>query len=126
LPTIRSLVHLSVAIAALLFVAAQAAADSTPVGPLPSGPVTTVTTDRGSFVAVAVPRQKASSGLVWRVARPLKPAVLRQVSEADVGASVVLVFRAAAKGSISVVLALTRGESSGKAVRAVTYRVRVR
>jgi hypothetical protein len=36
--------------------------------------------------------------------------VLRQVSEADVGANVVLVFRANASGTASVVVALTRGE----------------
>jgi hypothetical protein len=43
-----------------------------------------------------------------------------------VGTSVVLVFRAVGAGKASIVLALTRGESSGKAVRAVTYRVTVR
>ena len=109
-----------------LAVCAQAFADSTPIGPLPAGPVTTVSTSRGSLVAVAVPRQKASTGLVWRVARPVNARVVRQVSEADVGTSVVLVFRAVGAGKASIVLALTRGESSGKAVRAVTYRVRVR
>jgi hypothetical protein len=88
--------------------------------------VTAVDTQRGSLVAVAVPRQRASSGLVWRVARPVNGKVVRQASEADVGSSVVLVFRAVGVGNAAIVLALTRGESSGKAVRAVTYRVRVR
>jgi hypothetical protein len=109
-----------------LVLCGQAAADSTPIGALPAGPVTTVTTGHGSLVAVAVPRQKPSTGLVWRVARPLRTQVVRQVSEADVGSSVVLVFRAVGAGKASIVLALTRGESSGKAVRAVTYRVNVR
>ena len=104
----------------------QAAADSTPIGPLPAGPVTNVSTSSGSLVAVAVPRQKTSTGLVWRVARPVRAQVVRQVSEADVGSSVVLVFRAVGSGNASIVLALTRGDSSGKAVRSVTYRVRVR
>ena len=112
--------------AIFLVLCAQAAADSTPVGPLPAGPVTTVSTSRGSLVAVAVPRQKASTGLVWRVARPVSAQVVRQVSEADVGSSVVLVFRAVGRGNASIVLALTRGDTSGKALRAVTYRVRVR
>ena len=52
--------------------------------------------------------------------------ILRQLSEADVGPSVVLVFRAIGTGKTSVRVALTRGESSGKALRAVTYDVRSR
>lgn len=121
---LRGLPALAVVLA--LVVCAQAFADSTPIGPLPAGQVTTVSTSRGSLVAVAVPRQKASTGLVWRVARTVNARVVRQVSEADVGTNVVLVFRAVGAGNASIVLALTRGESSGKAVRAVTYRVRVR
>jgi hypothetical protein len=111
--------------AASLTGVSTAAADSTPVGPLPAGPVTTVSTERGSFVAVALPRQKASSGLVWRLARRVDPRVLRQVSEADVGSSVVVVFRALARGRSTVAFGLTRGESSSRAVRSITYRVQV-
>ena len=85
-----------------------------------------MSTTRGSLVAVAVPRQKPSTGLVWRIARPVSTRVVRQVSEADVGTNVVLVFRTVGAGNASIVLALTRGESSGKAVRAVTYRIGVR
>jgi hypothetical protein len=117
----------AVAIAAAgAFGAAAAPADSTPIGPLPEGPVTHVQTTRGSLVAVALPRQKEARGLVWRVARPVNARILRQLSEADVGPSVVLVFRAIGTGRASVRIALTRGESSGKAVRAVTYHVRSR
>jgi hypothetical protein len=122
-PVLRAL---TIGVVVALAICAQALADSTPIGPLPAGPVTAVSTSRGSLVAVAVPRQKPSTGLVWRVARPVNGRVMRQVSEADVGSSVVLVFRAVGAGNASIVLALTRGESSGKAVRAVTYRVRVR
>jgi hypothetical protein len=121
----RALTLLAVSAALALAVCAQALADSTPIGALPPGTVTTVSTERGSLVAVAVPKQKTSTGLVWRVARSVNGDVVRQVSEADVGSSVVLVFRAVGAGNASIVLALTRGESSGKAVRAVTYRVRV-
>jgi hypothetical protein len=63
---------------------------------------------------------------VWRVARAVDPAILRQVSEADVGSSVVLVFRATGVGTARVVLALTHGDSSPKAVRAAYYVVKVR
>jgi hypothetical protein len=122
-PVLRAL---TIGVVVALAICAQALADSTPIGPLPAGPVTAVSTSRGSLVAVAVPRQKPSTGLVWRVARPVNGRVVRQVSEADVANSVVLVFRAVGAGNASIVLALTRGESSGRAVRAVTYRVRVR
>jgi hypothetical protein len=49
--------------------AAPALASAPPVGSLPPGPVTTVTIKQGELLAVALPRQKASSGLVWRIAR---------------------------------------------------------
>lgn len=120
----RKLVAVLVSAASLTVVGA-AAADSTPVGPLPAGPVTTVTAERGSLVAVALPRQRSSSGLVWRQARRVDTRVLRQVSEADVGSSVVVVFRAVGRGRSTVAFGLTRGESSSKAVRSITYRVQV-
>ena len=66
---------LSVAVLALAG-AGAAAADSTPVGPLPKPAVTTVTTAKGSLVAVALPRQAPRTGLVWRVARPLDTRVV--------------------------------------------------
>jgi len=122
----RSRVALAAAAAAAsLWAVAGAAAASTPVGPLPKGPTSNVVAPHGSLVAVALPRQKASSGLVWRLARRLDPAVLRQVSEADVGANVVVVFRAARAGSVRVSFALTRGDASPKAVRAAYWSVRV-
>lgn len=106
--------------------ASSASADSTPIGPLPKGPVTTIETARGSLVAVALPRQNPSTALVWRVARRVDARVLKQVSEADVGSSVVLVFRATGKGKATIRLGLTRGDSSGKALRSATYQVQVR
>jgi hypothetical protein len=120
------LLRLLLIVAIPLTLTAEAGGDSTPVGPLPAGPVTTILTSRGSLVALAVPRQRPASGLVWRIARPVNPTVVKQVSEADVGSSVVLVFRAVRAGSAAIVLALTRGESSGSALRAARYLVRAR
>ena len=123
LPVIAAAVAIT---AASAFGATSAPTDSTPIGPLPKGPITHVETARGSLVAVALPRQNRATGLVWRVARPVNGRILRQLSEADVGSSVVLVFRAIGTGKTFVRVALTRGESSGKALRAVTYDVRSR
>jgi hypothetical protein len=117
------MVTLSVAVLALAG-AGAAAADSTPVGPLPKPAVTTVTTAKGSLVAVALPRQAPRTGLVWRVARPLDARVVRQVGEAEVGSSVVLVFRVVGRGRASLHFALTRGDTSPKAARAVRYDLR--
>jgi len=121
---VKTMVTLSVAV--LAFAAAgTAAADSTPVGPLSTPAVTKVTTAKGSLVAVSLPARPAGTGLVWRVARPLDARVVRQVGEADVGPSVVLVFRVVGRGRASLHFALTRGDASPKAVRAVRYDVRV-
>jgi hypothetical protein len=113
-----------IALAAATAAGAHAArADSTPVGPLPKGPVTTVGAKRGTLLAVALPRQQPSTGLVWRIARRLDARVIRQVSEADVGTSVVVVFKLVGHGRATVRFALTRGDASPKAVRSSTYRV---
>ena len=119
----KTMVTLWVAVLALA-AAGSAAADSTPVGPLPAPAVTKVTTAKGSLVAVGLPAQLARTGLVWRVARPLDTRVVRQVGEADVGPSVVLVFRVVGAGRTSLHFALTRGDASPKAVRAVRYDLR--
>jgi hypothetical protein len=113
------------AVAATAVLASPALADSTPVGPLPKGPSSTFSTHRGWFVAVALPRQAKSTGLVWRLARPVKTAILHQVSEADVGKNVVVVFNVSGSGTTSIVFALTKGDSSPKAIRAITTVVRV-
>jgi len=107
-----------------VLVPTSAVADSTPVGPLPRPTVTTVSTTKGSLVSLAVARRAASSGLVWRIARPLDGRIVRQVGEADVGSAVVLVFRVVGRGRTSITLALTRGDSSPRAVRAVRYDLR--
>jgi hypothetical protein len=114
------------ALVAAAAIAATSFADSTPIGQLPKGPTTTVDTTRGSLVAVALPRQKASTGLVWRVARQIDAKVIKQVSEADVGSSVVLVFRVTGKGDATISFGLTKGDSSRKAVRSAIYKVHSR
>lgn len=107
----------------VLTITATGHADSTPVGPLPAGPVATIKTEPNQLVAVALPRSSTSSGLVWRIARPYKTTVLRQISEADVAANVVLVFKVSGRGTTALVFALTRGDSSAKAVKSATQTV---
>ena len=110
--------------AAVAAVAAPAAsADSTPVGKLPKADVTTLTTTKGALFSIAVPTQLQPTGLVWRVARPMKATVVRQVGEGDVSGATVLVFRAVGRGKASIVLALTKGDTSPKAVAAVRYAI---
>jgi hypothetical protein len=104
--------------------AAVALADSTPIGALPRGPASTIAVQHGELVALALPQR--GGGRVWRVARPFDAKVLRQVSEANVGTSVVLVFRARSAGTTTVSLALTKGDSSSKALEARRFRVQVR
>jgi hypothetical protein len=103
---------------------ASAAADSTPIGPLPAGPVATLGVQQGEPVAIALPQR--AGGSIWRIARPFDTRVLRQVSEATVGTSVVLVFRANRAGQTTVSLALTMGDASAKALESRRFVVRVR
>jgi hypothetical protein len=115
-------------IAALIAASAAAAlspladASAPPIGALPTPTETLVQTHSGSLVSVALPRRADRE---WRIARNSDQKVMRQISEADVDGSVVLVFRAVGKGSTSVTLAETRGERA-KVFRAVRYTVRVR
>jgi hypothetical protein len=101
-----------------------ALADSSPIGPLPPGPVTSISAQRGELVAVALPQR--SGGHVWRVARPLNDNVLHQVSGANVGASVVIIFRARSAGATTVSLALTKSDTSTTALESRRFRVSVR
>ena len=68
----RTLVAVAVS-AALLAAGATAEASAPPVGPIPKGPVSAVTTQKSQLVAIALPRK--ANGLVWRLAmkRPLRP-----------------------------------------------------
>ena len=103
--------------------ATVALADSTPVGTLPAGPVATIDVQHGELVALALPQR--STGRVWRIARSFNTNVLLQVSEANVGTSVVLLFRAKSAGLTTVSVALTKGDSSAKALESRRFRVHV-
>jgi len=104
-------------------VAGARTAAAPPVGSLPSGPTSTIQTQVGQLVAFALPHR--SSGRVWRIARAIDSKVLVQVGEADVGANVVLVFKAKGKGTATVSFGLTRGETA-KAYEARRFTVNVR
>ena len=108
----------------VLALAAGARADSRPVGPLPPGPVSTTATAPTQLVAIALPRASNRSGLVWRLARRYNSHVVRQISEANVGRSVVVVFKVVGRGHTSLVFALTRGDTSTRAVKAIRHRIR--
>jgi hypothetical protein len=117
-----------IAVAAVLMVtlatmAVAGTASSPPVGPLPSGPTSTIRTQVGQLVAFALPHRP--NGRVWRIARTIDSKVLVEVSEADLGANVVLVFRATGKGTANVSFGLTRGERA-KAYEARRFTVSVR
>lgn len=112
-----------VALIAAAIVAASSLASAPPVGPLPAGPASTIQTRAGELVAFALPHR--SNGRVWRIANTVNANVLRQVSEADVGDQVVLVFRAAGPGKAVVSFALTRGERP-KAYESRRFTVNVR
>jgi hypothetical protein len=116
-------ITLSALAAGALLVVAGARASSPPVGPLPAGPTQHITAPRGQLVALALPA--AASGRVWRVARPYDARVLRQVSEANVGANVVVVYRTVKRGTTTVTYGLTRGETR-HAYAARRFRVTVR
>ena len=96
---------------------------STPVGALPVGPTANIDVQHGELLAVALP--KRSAGHVWRVARPFDAKILREVSEANVGSSTVLVFRASGAGRTTVAFALTKGDVSAKALESRRYFVLV-
>jgi|SRR5581483_8848359 hypothetical protein len=120
--TLHALFAGAIAVVALA-VAVAARADSTPIGPLPAGPVSTITTAPNQLVAVALPHASKKSGLSWRLARRYNSKVVRQVSEADVDASVVLVFKVVGRGKTSLVFGLTRGDTASKAVKSATHKI---
>ena len=120
----RTLAALAAGAAAACLFAAAGLADSPPVGPLPSGPTSTIQTQKGQLVGFALPRR--TNGRVWRVARKFDARVVLQLSEATVsGGVVVVVFKAVNPGTTTVAFGLTRGETA-KAFESRRYTVRVR
>jgi hypothetical protein len=120
---VRSLAGLGAITAIAAAWTTLARADSPPVGTLPPGQTATLVTHQGELVAFALPGRK--SGLVWRIARNANPKVLVQVSEANVGSSVVLVFRATGVGTTGLTVGLTKGETT-KALDGRRFSIRVR
>ena len=100
---------------------AAAFSDSTPVGPLPAGPVANLSVQQGELVAFALPQR--TGGRVWRIARQFDANVLSQVSEANVGSTVVVVFRARRAGHATVSIALTKSDTSRKALESRRFQV---
>ena len=60
---------------------------------------------------------------MWRLARG-NPAIVRQVAERSLGPTVVIVFRAVARGKATVSYGLTKGESK-KVYKSVTYKITI-
>ncbi len=124
-PRTRNSIVLVVAVAAMTsFFVGSGKASAPPVGALPVGPISTIATTKGEYVAFALPEHRG--GLVWRVARPFKPGVLHEVREqSGVGGSLVIVFKAIGAGSTSITYGLTRGEGE-QAFQSRRFDVRVR
>ena len=117
---LRALI-VTLVLAGALTVAASASAP--PVGALPPGPVSVIQTQKGELVAVSLPAR--ANGRVWRIARGFNGNVLVQAGEADVGKSVVLVFKAKALGTTTVAFGLTKGETA-KAFESRRFEIHVR
>ena len=94
-----------------------------PVGALPKGPLTTITTPSQGYVAIALNR--GQSGLVWRIARAYDTRIVQQVTETKLGDLTVWVFRTITPGTTTLRFALTNGVHS-HAYQAATYRLVVR
>jgi hypothetical protein len=109
-PNKRTSIALVSAIAVVAAITAGSGHTSAPpVGSLPSGPVSTITTKAGELVAVALPQH--TDGMGWRIARAFNSNVLREVGEqSNIGGNLVVVFKATGTGNTSIIFALTRGE----------------
>jgi hypothetical protein len=117
---VLAVLAVSVTLAAVL--ASSALASAPPIGPLPAGPTSLIHTQPGQLVAVALPHRAGGKG--WRIAGRFDGSRLQQVSEADVGATVVLVFKALRPGSATLSFGLTRGERA-KAFESRQYVVKI-
>jgi hypothetical protein len=114
-------IALLAALAAALVLVVPVRAAAPPVGPLPKGPVTTISTSKGSLVSIALPSRAGKS---WRLARAVNSKVLVEVNEANVGSNVVVIYRTTGRGAAKIAYGLTRGETA-KAFASATFNVRV-
>lgn len=119
-----ALSRLLLAGAALAAVAAtltfEGSATAPPIGPLPKGAVTTITTPVQEYIGIALPR--GESGLVWRAAPPYDPSVVRPAAERDIGSLTVLVYRTVKVGKATLRFGLTNDERP-KVYRSATYKI---
>ncbi len=119
----KSIAPLAAVVGATTLAVGSGHASAPPVGALPNGPVSTISTTKGEYVAFALPAH--SGGLVWRVARSFKTGVLNEVREqSGVGGTIVIVFKATGVGDTSITYALTRGERA-KAFQSRRFEVHV-
>ena len=118
-------VSVGLAVAVVLLAASIGQADSAPIGPLPPGPVASTTTKPGLLVAVALSacesQLRAWCGASRGDTTPASFARSRKPTWSS--NSVVLVFKVVGRGDTSLVFALTRGDTSSKAVRSATHRI---
>src|ERR1051325_7339294 len=91
--------------------ATVAIASAPPVGPLPDGPVRAIAVKPDHTFVVSLPKSQ-QPGLVWRLARRYRTAVVRQLAEGETSKTVWLRFRSVAPGTTSLVFGLTSGERS--------------
>jgi hypothetical protein len=104
-------------------IVAGAGASAGPIGPLPPGPTTTISAPTGTLVSAVLP--PGARGRSWRQAGSYNTKVMSEVTEANVGKNVVIVFKTHAKGTTTVKYGLTRGETK-KAYASATFVVHVR
>jgi hypothetical protein len=106
-----------------LAAAVPASASAPLVGPLPNGPVTTISVQHGELFGIALTRP--TGGNVWRIARHYNGQVVTEVSEGVQRGNIVAAYKALRPGNATIAYALTHGEST-KALQARTFRVTVR
>jgi hypothetical protein len=108
---------------AFAFSASASRATAPPVGPLPASQVLQQNVPSGTLFALALPATKR--GTVWRVARSFDGHVAAELEERTLKSSTVIVLRALAPGKTSIVYALTKGDASPRALRAITLQLKV-
>jgi hypothetical protein len=122
----RLSIVVGVLLASSVMLAAGAGAQGAPapVGTLPKGRVTTITTRCNEPVAMAL-RNSPKPGRVWRIANTYDIMALWEAYDGNVGWYHVFIFVAnQCNATTTIVFALTQGENGYKAYKARTYRVR--
>ena len=108
---------LTAAVTALI---ATAQAATPPVGTLPKGPLTTITSQAQGYVSVVLNR--GQSGLIWRIARPYNTQIIVLTAKTNLGDLTLWVFRTIKPGTTTLRYALTHNQEP-KAYQAATYQL---